>query len=194
MSADINDKGVLRNEVLSRRNALSIEARKIKDERIGKLLSALSEFAEAGTILFYASFRSEVDTFELLKNSISKNKTVVLPRVDMQNSSLTLYKIRTLEDLEPGCFGISEPRPEEDRLINPEAIDIMIIPGVAFDEHCNRVGYGKGFYDRLLSRKKAPAYALAYEEQILGRVPAETHDIKMDKIITDKRIIQNHEQ
>lgn len=194
MSPALNEKGILRNEVLSRRDALSIEVRKEKDESIRKRLSALSEFAEAGTILFYASFKSEVDTFELLKNSMLSNKTVVLPRVDKESSRLALYEIRALEDLAPGCYGILEPRAAEDRIIDPAVIDVMIIPGVAFDGHCNRLGYGKGYYDRLLSQKNAPALALAYEEQILARIPADAHDIRMDKIITDKRIIQRHEQ
>ncbi|MBF0560326.1 MAG: 5-formyltetrahydrofolate cyclo-ligase [Nitrospirae bacterium] len=194
MPPALDDKRTLRHEVLSRRDALGIEARKQKDESIRKQLSALTEFAEARTILLYASFKSEVDTFELLKESISKHKTIVLPKVDMKNSSLTLYEICSLEDLSAGCYGILEPRAAEDRIIDPAAIDVMIIPGVAFDEQCNRLGYGKGFYDRLLSRKKVPALALAYEEQILRLIPAEEHDIKMDKIITDKRIIHRHEQ
>jgi len=194
LSPAFSEKRRLRNESLSRRDALTIEARGKKDESIRKRLSALSEYAEAGTILFYASFKSEVDTFELIRENILKNKTVVLPRVDMRNFSLTLYEICALDDLAPGCFGIPEPRAAEDRIINPSDIDIMIIPGVAFDEHCNRLGYGKGFYDRLLSLKEAPALALAYDEQIMGRIPAELHDIRMDKIITDKRIIRCHEQ
>ena len=186
-------KCLIRKEVISRRDALSISVRKAKDESIRSRLLALPEFIKARTILFYASFRSEVDTTELLQNSIFNNKTVVLPRVDVQNTSLTLYEILTMQDLAPGCYGILEPLVNnEDRSVHAAGIDLMIIPGVAFDEHCNRLGYGKGYYDRLLSHKNAPAVALAYEDQILAHIPSDAHDIKMDKIITDKRIIQLH--
>ena len=194
MTTAFKEKRLIRKEVLFLRDALSTSVRKAKDESIRRQLLALPEFITARTILFYASFRSEVDTVELLQNSILNNKTVVLPRVDVQNSSLALYEIGAMEDLAPGCYGIAEPMANEDRRMPEAGIDLMIIPGVAFDEHCNRLGYGKGFYDRLLSRKKAPAVALAYEEQIIGSIPADAHDIKMDKIITDKRIIQRYER
>jgi len=194
LSTALQEKRLIRKEVISRRDALSIETRKAKDENIRRRLLTLPEFTKARAILFYASFRSEVDTMQLLQRSLLEGKTVVLPRVDTSSTSLVLYSIRSMEDLAPGCNGILEPLLNEDRSLNDAGIDLMIIPGVAFDEHCNRLGYGKGFYDRLLSRKNAPAVALAYEEQILESIPADAHDIKMDKIITDTRIIQSYEQ
>ncbi|MGO9016048.1 MAG: 5-formyltetrahydrofolate cyclo-ligase [Dissulfurispiraceae bacterium] len=187
-------KRLIRKEVISRRDALSLSDRKAKDESIRRRLLALPEFIKARTILFYASFRSEVDTTELLQNSILNNKTVVLPKVDMENSSLKLYEIRAMEDLVSGCYGILEPLVNESNRVRDAGIDLMIIPGVAFDEHCNRLGYGKGYYDRLLSHKNALAVGLAYEEQIVAHIPADAHDIKMDKIITDKRVINGYEQ
>ncbi len=194
MSTAVKEKLLIRKEVISRRDALSLSVRKAKDEIIRSRLLALPEFIKARTILFYASFRSEVDTIELLRNSLLNNKTILLPRVDVQNSSLTLYEIRTMADLAPGCYGILEPAANGNNNIPDAGIDLMIIPGVAFDEHCNRLGYGKGYYDRLLSHKNALAVALAYEEQIVAHIPADAHDIKMDRIITDKRIIQRYEQ
>ena len=194
MSTALKGKRLIRKEVISRRDALSLSDRKAKDESIRRRLLALPEFIKARTILFYASFRSEVDTTELLQNSILNNKTVVLPRVDMQNSSLKLYEIRAIEDLVPGCYGILEPLVNDNNRVHDAGIDLMIIPGVAFDEQCNRLGYGKGYYDRLLSHKNALAVGLAYEEQIVAHIPADAHDIKMDKIITDKRVINGYEQ
>ncbi|HKN19024.1 MAG TPA: 5-formyltetrahydrofolate cyclo-ligase [Dissulfurispiraceae bacterium] len=194
MSAAHKEKCIIRKEVIARRDALSIIIRKAKDESIKRRLLALPEFIKARTILFYASFRSEVGTLQLLQDSLLNNKTVVLPKVDMQYAGLKLYEIRAMEDLAPGCYGILEPPANEDRSMHDAFIDLMIIPGVAFDEHFNRIGYGKGFYDRLLSHKKAPAIALAYEEQVIAHIPTDEHDIKMDKIVTDKRIIQPHGQ
>jgi 5-formyltetrahydrofolate cyclo-ligase len=194
MSTAPAEKSHIRKEVISRRDALSISVRKAKDESIRSRLLALPEFIKARTILFYASFRSEVDTIELLENSLLEGKTAVLPRVDTSTTSLILYSIRSMEDLAPGHFGVQEPCENAERRIDPADIDIIIVPGVAFDERCNRLGYGKGFYDRLLHRRSGPAVALAYEEQILKSIPSDSHDIKMDKIITDKRTIQRYEQ
>ncbi len=192
MASALKEKRIIRKEVISRRDALSSELRKAKDESIGRRLLTLPEFIKARIILFYASFRSEVDTMKLLQRSLLDGKTVVLPRVDTSNTSLVLYTIPSVEDLVPGHFGIKEPRENREELIEPSDIEMIIVPGVAFDEHCNRLGYGKGYYDRLLSHKNALAVGLAYEEQILAHIPADAHDIKMDKIITDKRIIQRH--
>jgi len=192
LPADFKEKSSIRKEVSFRRDGLSKEERKAKSENIARRLLELPEFINAQAILFYASFRSEVDTIELLKNSIGNKKRVVLPKVDMRSMSLMLYEIYSMEDLKPGCLGILEPLASRGRAVNTGDIDFMIIPGVAFDEHCNRLGYGKGFYDRLLAVKKSPAVALAYEEQVVENIPADVHDIKMDKIITDKRIIHCH--
>ncbi len=194
MATALKEKPTIRKEVLSLRDLLISEVRKAKDESIRMRLLTLPEFIAARTILLYASFRSEVDTFEIIKQSLLNKKTVVLPRVDVQNDGLVLYMIRSMDDLARGYFGILEPPAIEDRRVKAADIGLMIIPGVAFDEQCNRLGYGKGFYDKLLSRKNAPAIALAYEEQVLKDIPADTHDIKMDKIITDKKIIHCHGQ
>ncbi|HXW68227.1 MAG TPA: 5-formyltetrahydrofolate cyclo-ligase, partial [Dissulfurispiraceae bacterium] len=146
MSAALKEKRLIRKEIIARRDALSITVRKAKDESIKRRLIALPEFIKARTILFYASFRSEVGTLQLLQNSLLNNKTVVLPKVDVQYDGLKLYEMRTMEDLAPGCYGILEPPANEDRSMHAADIDLMIIPGVAFDEHFNRMGYGKGFY------------------------------------------------
>ncbi len=192
MSIDLKEKPLIRSKVLSLRDSLISDIRNAKNKSIRNRLLELPEFIKARTVLFYASFKSEVDTVELLKKSILNKKTVVLPKVDVRTGGLELYAIRSAEDLAPGYFGIPEPPAIEGRHIKVAGIDLLIIPGVAFDLHCNRLGYGKGFYDKLLSRKTAPAVALAYEEQVLKDIPAEAHDIKMDKIITDKKIIQRH--
>jgi 5-formyltetrahydrofolate cyclo-ligase len=192
------DKVFIRRDVLSRRDSMSEEIRKDKDREIKERLLALSEFKASHKILLYASFRSEVDTFKLLQYCIANGKITMLPRVDKQNNELELYEIKDTGELVKGYFGIPEPNVSEDRRMNVEHMDLIIVPGVAFDEQCNRLGYGKGFYDKLLTRVKGQGskvkglIALAYEEQIVESIPSELHDIKMDKIITDKRIIECH--
>ncbi len=196
----LTDKISIRRDVLSRRDSISYEIRKDKDRKIKEALLELSEFKASHKILLYASFRSEVDTFDLLKYCIAHGKVAVLPRVDKQNNELKLYEIKDTGELISGYFGISEPDVSESRRMNVEDMDLILVPGVAFDGHCNRLGYGKGFYDKLLSRVKGQGsrvkglIAMAYEEQIVEALPSEPHDIKMDKIITDKRIIECYAQ
>lgn len=200
------EKNLIRKEVLSRRDSISEDVRKVKDKEIKERLLALPEFKASHKILLYASFRSEVNTLDLLEYCIAHDKVAVLPRVDKQNNELKIYEIKDTEELVKGCFGIPEPNVSEDRRMNVEHMDLILVPGVAFDEQCNRLGYGKGFYDKLLSRVRGQVYdpggtthrglrvkgviALAYEEQMVESIPSELHDIKMYKIITDKRIIE----
>ena len=198
----LTGKSDIRKYILSRRDSIHEEIRKDKDREIKERLLALSEFKASHKILLYASFRSEVDTFDLLKYCVAHGKVVVLPRVDKQDNELKIYEIKDTEELVKGYFGIPEPNVSADisesRRMNVEHMDLIIVPGVAFDEQCNRLGYGKGFYDILLSRVRGQGsmakclIALAYEEQIVESIPSESHDIKMDKIITDKRIIECH--
>ncbi len=188
------DKRTIRKEALSRRDSIDFEVKQVKDKKIRERLLALPEFTAAHAVLLYASFRSEVSTFALIQWVLSQNKIAVLPKVVSGCRELALYKVRDLGELAAGYHGIPEPSLPDDRRMDLEAVGLLVVPGVAFDDRCNRLGYGGGYYDRLLSRKKAPAFALSYEEQIFSSVPSDTHDIKMDKIITDMRIIGCHEQ
>src|SRR5208283_1457573 len=199
------DKGGLRREVLCRRDSISRELRRQKNEKIKELLLELDEFRNAHTVLFYASFRSEVDTFAAMSYSLSRQKSIAVPKVDRATRSLKLYEIMSLNEFSPGYFGIPEP-PSSDRMERKvHNVDLIIVPGVAFDLRCNRLGYGQGFYDKLLSGVRhrsinceaqvfwSPLIALSYEAQIVTSIPAEAHDIRMDKIITEKGIKDCHE-
>ncbi len=192
------DKKSLRKELTQRRDSLSPDIRKVKDRAACERLTSMKEYRKAGTILLYASFRSEVDTENLIRQALADNRIVVLPRVDRSDETLRLFAIREWSDLAPGCWGILEPLEAADRAIDIKSVDIVIAPGVAFDEDCNRLGYGKGYYDKLLSDRKpfasgAPrrplVIGLAYEEQIMLSIPCAPHDMKMDFVITDKRNI-----
>ena len=194
------DKKSLRKEITLRRDSLSPDIRKIKDQAACARLTALNAYRKAGTILLYASFRSEVDTENLIRQALADNRIVVLPRCDQSDETLKLFSIREWSDLVPGCWGILEPLEAIDRAIDIRSVDIVIAPGVAFDEDCNRLGYGKGYYDKLLSKRESVAGAplrplvvgLAYEEQIVPSIPCSPHDMQMDFVITDKRNIYCH--
>jgi len=184
-------KKIIRKEVLRKRDEIPPEVRFQKDALIKKTLLLLSVFTKAKTVLIYASFRSEVETLSMIKDSLMTGKRVVLPKVDREKHMLKLYEIKDMGELKSGYMGIPEPSLPDERLVNLNEIDIVIIPGAAFDYSGNRLGYGAGYYDILLSgrKRRMPVIALAYEEQIVDSIPAEDHDVKVDMIVTDKRVI-----
>lgn len=157
--------------------------------RILERLTAIAVFRSAHTVLSYASFRSEVDTYGIMRYCAAHGKKVVLPRVEAASKTLHLYEIGSIDDLCPGYWGIPEPPTLQSKKRDVAGVDLIIVPGAAFDEECNRLGYGGGYYDRLLSGRKAPAIALAYKEQVLSALPVEPHDVRMDMILTDTRTL-----
>lgn len=187
-----SDKKTIRQEILHKRDSIPENIKKEKDTAIRQRIIRLPEFTDAETILFYASFRSEVDTSEMIKITLGQGKRAILPKVDKENKKLKLYEIKNMNELVQGYMGISEPSVSEGKLTELDDIDLIIIPGAAFDIHGNRLGYGAGFYDRLLSgmKNKIPVIAPAYEEQIVEKIPSEPHDVKVTKIVTDMRVIE----
>ncbi|MDP3111563.1 MAG: 5-formyltetrahydrofolate cyclo-ligase [Thermodesulfovibrionales bacterium] len=185
-------KKTIRRETLQRRDSIAKNLKAEKDISILQRIIMLPEFSAAKKILFYASFRSEVDTIDLIKLSLHLEKTAVLPRVCREENILRLYEIKSINELARGYMWILEPSVDEARLRKMSDIDLVIIPGAAFDTQGNRLGYGAAYYDKLLAtmERKIPIVAPAYEEQIVEKIPAEPHDIKVDKIITDKRVIE----
>ncbi len=187
-------KNQLRIDALKRRDAIPAPVRNVKDSAIRHRLVELPEYIGSKVLLFYASFRSEADTSELIGISLSSGKRVMLPKV--QDDRLGIYEIKSADELSPGYMGIPEPPETLKGAIDD--IDLIILPGVAFDERCNRLGYGKGYYDRLLGEIAQPIkpalISIAYEEQVINEIPVEPHDVGLDMIITDRRTIKRHGQ
>ena len=127
-----------------------------------------------------------------LQDVVRLGKRLALPAVDPAHKELKIFEVRDISELVSGYMGIPEPEITGNREISLRDIDIVIIPGAGFDIKGNRLGYGAGCYDRLLSAsgKHLTTIALAFEEQIVERIPAESHDIKVDMIVTDKRVIR----
>ena len=185
-------KRAIRKEVLKKRDKIAPHIRSVKDALIKERLFSLPEFIAAKTVFFYASLRSEVDTLSMIKESLKMGKKIVLPKVDKERHRLKLHEIKDISELSPGYMGIPEPSLFDERLINLDDVELVIIPGAAFDNSGNRLGYGAGYYDILLSEgeRKIPVIALAYEEQLVDSIPAEKHDVKVDMIVSDKRVIK----
>jgi len=187
----MQDKAEVRNELLRKRDRIPPEVRKVKNRLIRERLLSLAEFKNASVIFFFASFRTEVDTTELIKTSLSTGKRVVLPKVKKDTQELLLYEITDFGQLSPGYMGIPEPHVHE-RQMSINDVELVIIPGAGFDISGSRIGYGGGYYDRLLAglQKPVPVIAPAYEEQVVDVIPSEPHDIKVQIIVTDGRLIR----
>lgn len=185
-------KHKFRKEILEKRLAhQSSGKKKIKDKKIQNHLETLEEFQKAKKILFYAPTHGEVDTFATIKKWIAK-KNIYMPCVNKKNHKLHIHKIESVKNLEKGTFGILEPKKYCEKIL-PKMLDLAIIPGIAFDRRGHRIGFGMGFYDKLLKETKCKKIGLAYEFQIIKNVPGEPHDIPVDIIITEKRILNTQQ-
>jgi len=184
-------KDTLRKELLIKRKSLSKNEALEKSSQIKKRLFELNEFKQSSVVLFYVSYDNEVYTHDMIKECISVGKKIIVPVSDIEKRSLILSELRDWNDLEPGSYGILEPKKDKINEIPLESIDIIIVPGVGFDKIGCRIGHGKGYYDNLLKElKKTLNIGLAFEIQIVEKIPIESHDKPVDMIITEKRIIK----
>jgi len=182
-------KNVLRKTFVQKRDALPSNVIKEKSAVIIQKLLSLEEIQRAQIIFFYISFKGEVYTHDLIK-SLIQSKVVVVPIVtDTQKKTLLLSQLQNWSYVSPGSYGILEPRGEYIKEVPFGDIDVAVVPGVLFDKKCHRIGYGGGYFDRLLKRLTAIKIGLAFDTQIIEAIPQEKHDVPLDKIITDKRII-----
>ncbi len=183
-------KAALRRAVLLRRDALPGEERALLSARIVTTILDLPTYQEADVVLAYASFGTELQTDELLRRVLADGKTLVLPRVE--RGGLGLYEVRDLAgDLAPGTWGIREPEPDRCPRADTGGVGFALIPGVAFDRRARRLGYGGGFYDRLLAGglpEGPPLVSGAFEVQILDEVPTDPHDAPVDVVVTEKEV------
>jgi 5-formyltetrahydrofolate cyclo-ligase len=181
-------KREIRKNILSIRNNLNDFEISEKSSKVTNKLISMKEFKKSETVFIYMDFKKEVKTDQIIKILFDENKQVVVPWTDTVNTEIIPMKITNLEnDLTISSFGYLEPKKENAIEVKVEDIDLIIVPGVVFDEKLNRIGFGKGYYDKVLIRKResTPAIAIAYEFQVLDEIPHEAHDVKMDFIITE---------
>ena len=158
-------------------------------EKIVNRFIDLPEYQLAQTIMFYVDVRDEVRTRQALPAAVASGKRIIVPYC--VDGELELFWLENMEELELGMYRILEPKNElrtlESKRLQPTDLDLVMVPGVAFDRTGGRTGHGKGYYDKLLqhARLDAPLIALAFECQLFEKIPAESHDIYMDKIVTE---------
>lgn len=189
-------KNKIRKDLKKRRNEVALNLRKEYSNKIHEKLFAMREFQKCNIIFTYISFGSEVDTKPIINKAFQVNKKVYVPKVE--GKDMDFYEIFSLDGLVRSDFGILEPDSNKDQKYDYSLSDkfkkLMILPGLAFDEMGNRIGYGAGYYDRYLSRhldKEFITMALAYDFQIIDEFPTNRYDIPVDYIITSNKIISN---
>ena len=186
-------KQTLKSRIYEKRKALSKEEIKGKSSKIKEKLFSLDEFKDAKNILFYVSFNDEVDTHEIIKELLdNKDKTIIVPYVVKNNPILQLSELKNFNELEPKTLGILEPKENFTREFNPNKLDMVIVPGVVFDQNGHRIGYGRGYYDRFFHNlgKDVKKIGFAFDFQLVDKIPEEIHDVPVDIVITENRGIK----
>jgi 5-formyltetrahydrofolate cyclo-ligase len=184
-------KRTLRFSVIAARDTLSAVRRAEASRAIAARVLELPQYAAARSVLLTLPFRSEWDATIVAHDALAAGKRVVVPRVDAPARILSLHTVGSLTaDIAEGYRGIPEPRADLP-LAAAGDIDLALVPGVAFDERGRRLGYGGGYYDRLLPllATDVPRIAGAFDEQVVGSVPAAAHDLTVDFIATPTRLI-----
>ena len=184
------DKKIIRQTVLQQRRAFSVAEKNPAEQRMLKFLQCWDVFRQAETIHIFISKTDEPDTALIIESAWEYGKTVAVPCVLPDTFELFHSQLKSFEDLCSGALGVLEPSPEVRIAMTPDSFDLIIIPGVAFDRLGGRLGYGKGYYDRFLEQTCAFRLAIAFDFQVIEKVPTEKHDVLMNGILTETGIIE----
>ena len=187
----MKSKSQLRKEFKKLRDTYTGEAAAIASEKICGAVLNSPDFKSAGCIFSYAPLGSEVDIRKVTAAAWTAGKTVAFPRV--QGDTMQFYAVSDFNELRPGTFGVAEPAPTGSARIRlspeTEAAALILVPGLVFDRNKNRMGYGKGYYDRYFAgHTDCTLFGIAYSFQITDLLPAEAHDRQMDAVVTEHGI------
>lgn len=179
-------KQKLRAEILKKLHSISKEEKARKVKALKKKLFSLKEFKKAKCVMFYVSKHYEVDTHEMIDETIAMGKKVVVPITLKEEKLLKLSELKDRKkELIKGHFGIHQPGEGHIRPVPLEEVDVMVVPGLAFDRGGHRLGHGGGYYDRFL--EKAPptifTVGLAFDFQVMDKLPTHDTDIPIDKVL-----------
>ena len=178
-------KQQLRTTLLHQLKTQKEEERRRKSRVIHRKVRRLAAFRKAQVVCCYVSLPYEVETWRLIEQMLETGKRVVVPRV--RNRTLQLSAVSDLHrDLAPGTFGVWEPTRASLRLVDPTDVDLVLVPGLAFDRQGHRLGHGQGYFDRLLARvpKTTPTVGVCFDFQLLDRLPTHPHDRPVQTVLT----------
>jgi 5-formyltetrahydrofolate cyclo-ligase len=180
----------------ARRNRVAQKDKDAVSRRICEAFMGLPAYAAAKTVMWYVDAGSEVRTRHTLPEALGHGTRVVVPWCVVETNELELFHLESMDELVEGAYRILEPREELRRrpakAVRAEELDLVMVPGTAFDPRGGRMGQGKGYYDRLLARARpdAPLVALAFDCQIFDEIPVAPHDVFMDLVLTEARAIR----
>ena len=186
---DRQSKSAIRARILTLLRNQKEEERLKKSGKVLRNLFSLEEFKRSKTILFYVSFDGEVDTFEMMKQAQKLKKTIALPIVIKARKKIVPRIVLNIsEGLRRGAYGILEPKKEFSEPLDVSQLDLVLVPGVAFDKNNHRLGRGLGYYDRFLRQLPShiPTIGLAFDFQIIDRLPhPESHDVRLSRVVAN---------
>jgi 5-formyltetrahydrofolate cyclo-ligase len=184
-------KNKLRQAMLARRKQLGSALCHTLSRQIQQTLIAANCFQQAKSLALYSQVNNEVETGELLEAALRAGKQVCFPRVN--GAQLLFCRVLSAAELSPGTFGVAEPPAQQE--LRVADLDLIVVPGVAFDRAGYRLGYGRGFYDRELARASATtcSVGLCFEFQICPGLPHEAHDRPVNLVVTESQLITCHE-
>ena len=179
-------KEEIRRCISRQRLALQIDVARMLGDAARRNLLGMRAYLSAACISCYVSVKNEIDTLGLIAQALEAGKRVGAP-VAGARRQLVHRELCSLDALEPAAFGLLEP-PESSHEIPPESFDLVVVPGLAFDRHGYRVGFGAGYYDRFLAETSAIRVGLCYAFQVVDSVPSEAHDQPVDFVATDREV------
>ena len=183
-------KQALRNQVGARLKSMEPGERAAASAQARTLLASQPLWKSAQWVLFYAPLPEELDVWPLVAEALSAGKKVALPRFIAENGTYEACQIQDVKlDLQVGYFGIREPANRCARLLSTR-LDLILVPGVAFDLHCRRLGRGKGYYDQLLRAWHGVTCGVAFDQQIVDEIPVAPHDVHLDCILTPTQWVE----
>ena len=177
-----SEKDRQRRRALARRRALPPD----RVEAVGRAVGARLDLLAAGAArihTYVGGHDNEIDTRPFIGACLARGQRVFAPRIEAGCDRLGHAELRTLEELEPGPFGLLQP-PAADAA--PPPFDLVVVPGAAFDRRGHRIGYGKGYYDRFLAETAAYKVGLAYDDLFFEKLPTESHDMAVDAVLTER--------
>jgi 5-formyltetrahydrofolate cyclo-ligase len=186
----MTSKTDIRKTVLASRNALSRQQVESMSRRICERFIRMEEAIRCSTLMAFLNFGTEVITDYLIEWAWREGKRVAVP-LCLPERQMIASAIETFEDVEPGYFGVREPKKQRLRPVEKNRIDLICVPAVAFDRRGYRVGYGGGYYDRFLSdiSNEVPRIGIVFARQVIDEIPVDRYDLPVQKIITEEEII-----
>lgn len=187
LGISMEKKELIRKEAIKNRKELSLQKRLLYSDAISDKLFLTDQWKKSDCILCYADFNNEVATDKIILQSILSGKKVFLPKV--HGTEMDFYRIYSIEELERGYFGIREPvdLESEQFIFTKDEKVLMVVPGAAFDKKCNRIGYGKGFYDKYLDKYPVKdTIGIAFSCQIYDEIPYNENDKKVTRVICER--------